>query len=598
MLGSPSVIGLITKLLSHLSKRRKGQLYIIFILVLVASAAEALSIGAVLPFLAVLTTPESVFGYTPVQPLLRLLPISSARELLAPMTVIFASAALITGIVRLLLLWASTRWSFSAGADLSIEIYERTLYQPYWVHLSRNSSEIISGISGKASSVISKILQVLTLIGSTTTLIVILFTLLFIDPFAATTSILGFSLIYICTTRLIRKRLSRNSATIALESTKVIKSLQEGLGGIREILLDRSQAVYCRQYNKADLALRQSLGSNTFLGSSPRPAVETFSIILIAILAYLLTKDNAEVNNAIPVLGAFALGGQRMLPALQQIYSAWVSLQGEINLISETIDLLEQPIPRNAKKRPSLQHELKEGIELKNISFRYTEDQPFVLRNVNIKISKGARIGFIGATGTGKSTLLDIIMGLLSPSEGAVLIDGEPRTIENEYQWQGCIAHVPQTVFLADSSIEDNIAFGIDAEKIDKSRVRDAAIQAQIHQAIDSWADGYSTLVGERGIRLSGGQRQRLGIARALYKKADVIIFDEATSALDTRTEEDVLRAIGALSKDLTILTVAHRLTTLRHCTQIFEINNGMISQIGGYDEYASRLLRSESIVR
>jgi ATP-binding cassette subfamily B protein len=208
-----------------------------------------------------------------------------------------------------------------------------------------------------------------------------------------------------------------------------------------------------------------------------------------------------------------------------------------------------------------------------------------VLNNFDLVIAKGSRIGFIGTTGSGKSTLIDIVMGLLQPTQGALEIDGHPITTANHRAWQAHIAHVPQAIFLADSSIEENIAFGVPKEHIDPQRVRQAARQAQIADIIESWPEQFQTFVGERGIRLSGGQRQRIGIARALYKRADVIIFDEATSALDNDTEQAVMDAIEGLSEGLTILIIAHRLSTLRNCTQIVELGDCGLKKIGTYQE-------------
>jgi ATP-binding cassette subfamily B protein len=227
-------------------------------------------------------------------------------------------------------------------------------------------------------------------------------------------------------------------------------------------------------------------------------------------------------------------------------------------------------------------------IKLNELSFRYAPNTPWVLNNINLTIARGSRIGFIGTTGSGKTTLLDIVMGLLQPTEGTLEIDGKPVTLHNQRSWQVHLAHVPQAIFLADSTIEENIAFGVPRDQINHVRVTQAAQKAQIADIIETWPARYQTFVGERGIRLSGGQRQRIGIARALYKQADVIIFDEATSALDNETEQAVMRAIEGLSEDLTVLIIAHRLSTLKNCTQIVELGGGGIRRIGTYQEVVS----------
>ena len=506
------------------------------------------------------------------------------------MTVIFGVAALAAGVMRLVLLWAGTRLSFATGADLSISMYRRTLYQPYEVHVARNSSEVINGISGKVNDVIyGFIMPVLTLISASVMLCIILIALLYVDPAIALGGIGGFGLIYVFIVRLVRNRLLIDSHRIARESSQVIKSLQEGLGGIRDILIDSNQAIYCQIYRNADHPLRLAQGRSLFISSSPRYGIEALGMVLIAALAYTLVHQPDGIATAIPVLGALALGAQRLLPALQQAYAAWSIIQSAQASVQDALELLDQPLPDYAYQPASKSLPFRRSIRMNNISFRYSPHTPWVLKNLNLCIPTGSCVGFIGKTGCGKSTLLDIVMGLLQPTEGAVEIDGEPVTADNRRAWQTHIAHVPQAIFLADSTIEENIAFGVHKDQIDQERVIKAARQAQVADVIESWPRQYQTLVGERGVRLSGGQRQRIGLARALYKRADVIIFDEATSALDSETEQAVMHAIEDLSEDLTVLIVAHRLTTLRNCTQVVELGSGGIQRTGTYQDFLTR---------
>nr|WP_260472445.1 ABC transporter ATP-binding protein [Chlorobium phaeovibrioides] len=355
------------------------------------------------------------------------------------------------------------------------------------------------------------------------------------------------------------------------------------MGGIRDVLISGSQDTYCNIYRKADFSLRQAQASCNFINASPRYGIEAFGMMLIAGLAYSLSMQSDGIVKAIPVLGAFALGAQRMLPVLQQAYGAWSNIQSGQVTLNDILELLDQPLPENVDQPSIEQLSFSNRITLKGLSFRYTPQTPLVLKNLDLTLNKGSRVGFIGVTGSGKSTLLDIVMGLLQPTDGTMEIDGHPITDSNNGAWKAHIAHVPQSIFLSDSTIAENIAFGIPVNKIDHERVRNAATQAQIAEIIDTWPNKYQTFVGERGIRLSGGQRQRIGIARALYKQADVIIFDEATSALDNETEQAVMQAIEGLSDDLTIFIIAHRLTTLKNCTQIVELLDGRINRIGSY---------------
>jgi len=552
---------------------------------ILSAFAEIISIGTILPFLAVLTAPDRIFNLPASQPVIKALGITSVNQLLLPLTIGFGMAALLAGGMRLLLLWFSTRLSYATGADLSISIYRRTLYQPYSVHVSRNSSEIITGISSKTGSVISSLSSILNFISSCLILAAILITLFAFDPVIALAAFSGFSLIYAIIIRASSKTLTFNSQRIAHESTHVVKSLQEGLGGIRDVLIDGTQATYCEIYRNADFRLRHAQGNNAFIAMSPRYALETLGMMLIAGLAYAMATGPDGIAKAIPVLGAFALGAQRLLPVLQQAYISWANIQGVQASFEDALKLLEQPLPVDVDEPLRDPIPFCKQITLEELSFRYNAQAPWVLDNLNLNIEKGCRIGFIGVTGSGKSTLLDIVMGLLEANKGWLKVDDQRITASNNRAWQAHIAHVPQSIYLADSTIEENIAFGIPKGNIDHERVKRAAVQAQIADIIETWPEKYKTYVGERGIRLSGGQRQRIGIARALYKQADVIIFDEATSALDNKTEDSVMKAIESLGENLTIFIIAHRLSTLKNCTQIVEMADGKIKRIGNYQD-------------
>ena len=360
--------------------------------------------------------------------------------------------------------------------------------------------------------------------------------------------------------------------------------MQEGLGGIRDVLIDGSQKFYCKLFRTSDLLQRRAAANNSFVMNSPRNVMEALGMVLIAIFAYIITQQG-DISAAIPVLGTLALGAQRILPALQQMYGAYSKFKGARSSVEDVIKLLQQPMPTYVNQPLLSPIAFEQAIILKNLSFRYNQKTPWVLKDVNLKINKGTRIGFIGVTGSGKSTLIDIIMGLLSPSQGKISIDNQAINDKNLRAWQAHIAHVPQNIYLSDSTIEENIAFGVSKEKINHSQVKKAAKQAQITELIESWEKGYQTFVGERGIRLSGGQRQRIGIARALYKQANVLVFDEATSALDNKTEQAVMKNIEDLGKEITILIIAHRLTTLKGCDQIVELGKNHKVNMVSYEQ-------------
>ena len=577
---------LLVRLWCCMARRRQRQFAILMLLTLASTFAEVVSLGMVLPFLSILIVPEKVFNYPFVAHHLQAWEITSAEQLVLPLTIGFITAALVAAGIRLLMLKVNTKFAFTSGADLSVEVYRRTLYQPYRVHLERNSSEVVSGIITKVNNVVFWVmLPILTLISSLVLLVAITLTLLFIDRVVAVTVIVGFGICYVIITLLFRSRLRLNAKRIAYEQNQVIKALQEGLGGIRDVLLDGTQPVYCEIYRQADHPLQQAYGSNIFIAGSPRFIMEGLGMALIACLAYILSLRAEGIGSALPVLGALALGAQRLLPALQQAYGAWTSIIGSHASLADVVALLDQPLPEEILQPILAPLPFEQSIRFDAVRFRYSGDGPWVLNGLNFTIPKGARVGIIGSTGSGKSTTLDLLIGLLKPTEGMLLIDGVPCTGNRVRAWQKTIAHVPQNIYLADATLAENIAFGIPKAAIDMARVRRAAQQAQIADFIESRRDGYEAKVGERGIRLSGGQRQRIGLARALYKQAKVLVFDEATSALDNATEASVMEAIDSLDRDLTILLIAHRITTLSRCDTVLELEHGAVKRAGTYAE-------------
>jgi ATP-binding cassette, subfamily B, bacterial PglK len=569
-----------------LSRRRQKQFWMVLILMIVASILEVVSVGAVFPFLGVLTAPEQAFQHELMQPFIKILEITKPNQLLLPVTILFIIAVLIAGIVRLTLLYVITKLSFATGADLSIDVYRRTLYQGYKIHITRNSSEVINGVITKTGIVINGVINpALVFISSIILLIGIMGVLFTISIEMALSAFVSFGLLYWLIVRYTKTQLKNNSQIIASQSNKMVKSLQEGLGGIRDIIIDGTQKFYCQLYRDADLPLRQASGNNQFISGSPRYAMEAIGMTLIAGLAYIMTQQETSVVTVIPILGTLALGAQRLLPVLQQAYSSYSSIKGSKSSFEDVLDLLNQPLPKYIDQPSPESIPFKKEIRLKNLSFRYTKKSPWVLKNISLSLEKGTCTGFIGETGGGKSTLIDIVMGLLEPTNGNLAIDRQLLNIQNIRTWQMHIAHVPQSIYLSDNTIEENIAFGIPKEQIDHERVDRVAQQAQIAETIKEWKDGYQTIVGECGVLLSGGQRQRIGIARALYKQADVLIFDEATSALDNKTERAIMESIKNLEDGLTILIIAHRLTTLKNCNQIVKLGKNNTICVGSYHD-------------
>ncbi len=579
----PSTLSLVGRIWRHLSRRRRLQLAVLLLVMLAGGLAELVALGAVLPFLAVLSNPQQLWQQPLIQALALRMGYNQSQQLVLPATAAFALAAVLAGLIRLLNLWLNGRLAAAVGSDLSCEAYRRTLYQPYQVHVQRNSSSLITALTSHVWLTVLALNAVLQIMAAVVVAAGLLIGLLLIDSLVALSTAGMFGLAYGLMGITARRVLRQNGERIAAASNQRVQALQEGLGAIRDVLLDGSQHTYLELYRRADQPQRQLESKNVFLSTFPRYALEAIGLLAIAVLGGLLVLQRGSGAAVIPLLGALALGAQRLLPALQQIYTGWANLKGWSASLAAVIKLLEQPLPKQQAAAEPLP--LQQSLFLQGVRFRYAHEQPDVLQGVDLEIRRGERIGLIGSTGSGKSTLVDLLMGLLVPHGGRLLVDGldlyDPAHAERLAGWRAAVAHVPQSIYLADSSIAENIAFGVPRHAIDLARVKQAAEQAQIAGFIESSPEGYGSFVGERGIRLSGGQRQRIGIARALYKQASVIVLDEATSALDTSTEEAVMKAVEGLSSDLTMVMIAHRLSTVQRCDRLIRLENGRVAAQG-----------------
>ncbi|MBR9814577.1 ABC transporter ATP-binding protein [bacterium] len=552
---------------------------------LLGALAEVATLGAVVPFLSIMASPEAATGYPLLGNLIGALNLTTADFLLVSAS-LFSLVAVVAAAIRLTVVWLTTRFVFGVGHDLGVGVYDKTLHQPYVWHAARNSSESLAAINKVQIVTSGGLLPLLQSIVAIVIATFIVGALIFIDAPTALLGAGGFAGSYLAISLVVRKRIKANGRIIANAQGSRIQAVQEGVGGIRDVLIDATQPVFLQRFRTQDGAFRHAQATNQLLGQSPRYALEGAALVLISLLAWRLALTEGGMQGALPVLGALALGGQKLIPLLQQIYNGWTKMSGAHATIVDVLNLLELPAEPVARPLPL---EFGAAVQLADLGFRYASDGPDVLRDINLTIHKGQRLGLIGKTGSGKSTLTDIIMGLLPPSDGGMTVDGVEVDAANRNRWQARIAHVPQSIFLTDDTVRRNIAFGVEDADIDDDRVRKAAQDASIAGYIESLSEGYDALVGERGIRFSGGQRQRLGIARALYKNADVLILDEATSALDDATERAVIECVDRLSRELTVIMIAHRVTTLRGCDLIVELSTGQIKRSGSYNEIVGR---------
>lgn len=585
---------LLRLLWGHIQTRRRVQLGLLVALMLLSSLTELLTIASLVPFLVALSDPAGLWRQPVVRSAAEALGFSGPLQLILPITVLLMVAGVVSAAIRAANLFVNARLSALIASDLGVEGYRRTLEQPYDVHLGRNSSEVITKLAylgGISRGILSPLLQGLS--GLIVT-VVLVAGLMAYQPSLA----MGLAAVFLATyggmARLNRRRLHRISVLSDHFSQRSLKAQQEGLGAIRDVLLDRSQPLFVDSYQRAQRPLMLLQAEADTVAGLPRFALEAAGMVAIAgSVLWLLPRGG--VVAALPAVGAFALGFQRLLPAVQQVYGASTYLGTYRDVLAGGLELLEQrerprvlPQPFALVNRPE-PLPFAQALQFHHVEFCH-QDGVAVLQGIDLTIRPGEWIGIVGSTGSGKSTLLDLLMGLLSPSRGEICVDGfrleEPGgAIDRRQAWQRHLAHVPQTIFLADASIAANIAFGVAPEMINHDRLAWAATLAQAADFIAKLPKGYGTPIGERGVRLSGGQRQRLGIARALYKQADMLVLDEATSALDTVTERRVTEAIAELSSKYTVVMIAHRLSTIMRCDRIIELSAGRIQAQGCYDE-------------
>ncbi|WP_245511742.1 MULTISPECIES: ABC transporter ATP-binding protein [unclassified Mesorhizobium] len=572
---SGSTLDTLRRLWRQVSKPRQRQFFGLLVLMMFGALAEAATLGALLPFLARIANPEAVGGQSFLARQLAGFRLTSSSDSLLDLTILFSVVAIIAGAVRIFLAWATNSYVFSLGHEVGVKVYDQVLRQPYSYHVSRNSSSVLAALRQVQAITAGVMLPLLQSISGIIIGVFIVAALFALSSFITFVIFAGLGAVYLAVSLVIRKHLKKNAQIIASAQAEGIRSVQEGLGGIRDVIINDTQPYFLLRYTELDLRLQRANAMNALAAGAPRFAIEAAGMVIIAALAYFLITRSNDAGQVLPILGTFVLGAQRLLPSMQLVYGNWALILSNLAGAEVVLQALEAPLGPEWNQPPPKRLPFDRAIMLKDVSFRYASDQAPILERFNLTISKGSKVGFIGKTGSGKSTTVDLIMGLLEPTGGVIEIDGQRLDGTTRRAWQRQIAHVPQSIFLADASIADNIAFGIDPANIDRDRVRNAAQQAALADFIESLPQGYETRVGERGVRLSGGQRQRIGIARALYRQASVLVFDEATSALDTETEAAVMEAIRELPAGLTVLIIAHRLTTVENCDEIVTLENG-----------------------
>ena len=562
-----------------ITKKRKTQFYFLLFLVIIVSLSEIISIGAIFPFLAALSNPEILLNNLFIKKIATFFHFDLKSEILWFFTIVFIIASVFAGLMRTLLLYTQTKWGFAIGADLSFKIYKNTLNQDYKFHLNKNSSEIISAISKKANDVVHLVYLPLLMIISSLIMLVIVFSFLILfHPAMTILCSLGFGSVYCIFILFTKKSLDRNGRVINDSTSKLIQNIQEGLGGIRDVIINNSQDFYCKEFKKVDIPLRRAHSNLIIVSAIPRFGIESLGMAIIALVAYYFSNDATNFSSLLPTIGVLAMGAQRLLPIMQRSYASWTLINGGKEVLKESLGLINKNIPNQLKSSKKM--DFNNELIFKNVYFKYSKNEKWGLKNINLRIKKGQSVGVIGETGSGKSTFIDILMGLLHPDKGKLIVDSIEINRSNVIEWRKNISHVPQSIFIADLSVNQNIAVGISSEKIDYKLVNKSAKISKIDDVIQNMENRYKEIIGERGSKLSGGQKQRIGIARAVYNQAKIIVFDEATSALDLVKEKQVLDSIYENCEDITLIMIAHRISTLERCDIVYQIKDGGLFKV------------------
>ncbi len=565
------------------SIQRKRQLFFLSFLFFLSSISEVISIASIYSLLSFLSNPESLNDYKLIKNTFDFLNIYNQSLILISITIFFTLITLISSFLRISNIFLIGRLSASIGNDLSTDAFANSIYQPYSLHANRNSSDLISTLTIEIQSTVNALRIGLQLISAFILFVFIITGLFIANAKIAFLSLITFGLVYLFVSYKTNRQLSIKSKIITDSNKGLVKEIQEAFGGIKEIILGSNQHFYLKRVNKMDKRKRFSEADIEFISSSPYYFLEAIAFIFFAFLALFFSLRTLNPQALFTTIGTLAIALQKLLRSMQQIYQGITVLKGRQKSLEIVLNAFAIPIEKDLRNIGVKELPLVDKINLNGVFFKFEGKSRPVLRNINLELKFGETVGFIGPTGSGKSTLLNIIMGLLNPTKGQITIgENDINKIPFAYKrfWYSSISHVPQDIFLSDSSIAENIAFGRDPLNISMERLIKAAKTAQIYDFIKSLPSGFDTYVGEGGIKLSGGQKQRIVIARAVYKKSKILVLDEATSALDNSTEEEVMKLIENLNKNMTVFIIAHRLTTLSKCDKIVEIKNGEIISI------------------
>jgi ABC-type multidrug transport system fused ATPase/permease subunit len=579
-------------ILALLDKREKRQLVLVLFALLVMGFIELIGVGSISPFISVVSNPGIIHTNEYLKLIYDFFNFESERGFIIAFGIgviitLTLSNICIAFVMFIIGIYSGKRWH-----SISIRLLEKYLCQPYVFYLNVNTSDLSKKILNEVQTFVQRVLSVLLqLVSSSIISLSIVILLVIINPLLAVITSVILGLLYVLIFSSVRNFITRKGSERNISNSLRYKYINEIFGGIKDIKIFGRERVFLDLFGQPSKKFVMNESIIDVVNDLPKYLLETFAFSGIILVIVIMMASGRQIDDFLPVLTVYAFGAYRLLPTLQKIFRAISSIKYSFPIVENLYqDFRELPegTPLTAELLPKM--DFNRVILLKNISYSYPNSGKIIIKDQTLKIEANTSIAIVGSTGCGKTTLADIILGLLEPQEGKIYIDDKEINAANRKNWQKNLGYVPQSIYLTDDTIRNNIAFGLKPGEIDDDRIIKAAKIANIHDFISSeLTEGYSTVIGERGIRLSGGQRQRIGIARAAYHDPLVFVLDEATSALDSLTENAIMDAIKYLSHKKTIIIIAHRITTVKNCDVIYIMDRGIIVDSGAYDELYSK---------
>lgn len=597
------MLTVIKQLFVLLTDKQLKQFYILQVLVVIMAFTELLGIASIAPFMALVGDISILETNGIFAQLYQMSGLNNPMDFLFYTGVFVLVMLTFSTVVSMFTTWRLSIFGARIGTEIADRLYTYYMQQSWQFHASGSSAQLTKQVSTEAARISSQIVQPLMTMNAKIVLaLFISISIVIYDPVIAILGLFIFSLAYFLLYRLVRQKLESNGQQLSEVSTQRFRLMNEGFGGIKDVLLLNRSHDFITRFHDSGKVFARAQGTNIAISQVPRYFIELIAFgAMISLVLVLIKVHSGNLGEVLPVLAVYALAAFKLLPALQQIYSSLSQIKGNTAAFEAIREDLEQSFESQKTSNDtavSISVDLKKGIKLSDITFSYPGKERAAVNGVTITIPVNSVIGLVGSSGSGKSTLIDLLLGLLTPQQGSIYVDNICITADNKRAWQDLLGFVPQSIFLSEGSVAENIAFGIPAKDISLEQVNKALNLANLTELVEQLPEGINTKVGERGVQLSGGQRQRIGIARALYHEAEVLVFDEATSALDGITEKTVMDAIHEFSGQKTIIMIAHRLKTVEKCDLIYFMEQGKIIDCGTYQELVARNVKFKEMAQ